>query len=83
MFPLAVVTPLQMLELEHLAILELGMTEDMMFENAATAIAQTARKLASQHHEKPSRKKRGRKGTSPVPADCAACRKTTRPDLVL
>lgn len=38
-------TPLQMLELEQLAISELGMTEDMITENAARSIAETAVKL--------------------------------------
>ena len=36
------ISPLQMLELEQLAIMELGLTEDMMTENAARSIAQTA-----------------------------------------
>ena len=36
------VSPLQMLELEQLAISELGLTEDMMTENAGRCIAETA-----------------------------------------
>lgn len=40
-------TPLQMLELEQLAIGELGMTEELMSENASRSIAQTACKLIS------------------------------------
>ena len=39
------VSPLQMLELEQLAMSELDMTEDMMTENAARSIAETACKL--------------------------------------
>lgn len=39
------VTPLQMLELEQLAINEHGMTEEMMSENASRSIAETASKL--------------------------------------
>ena len=38
-------TPLQMLELEQLAITELGLTEDIVTENAARAIAETAPQL--------------------------------------
>ena len=41
------ISPLQMLELEQLAITELDLTEDMMTENAARSIAQTAYGLAS------------------------------------
>lgn len=40
-------TPLQMVELEQLAISELGLTEDMIAENAARGIAETARKLVN------------------------------------
>ena len=40
-------TPLQMLELEQLAIGELGMTEELMTENASRSIAETACKLIS------------------------------------
>lgn len=40
-------TPLQMVELEQLATSELGLTEDMIAENAARAIAETARKLVN------------------------------------
>ena len=43
-----------MLELEHLAISELDLTEDMMTENVATAIAQTARKLATLNRQNAS-----------------------------
>ena len=66
-YPCRCVTPLQMLELEHLAISELGISEDMIIENAAIAIAQTARKLAAVNVEKLSRKKRGRKIVHPLP----------------
>ena len=41
------ISPLQMLELEQLAITGLDLTEDMMTENAARSIAQTAHGLAS------------------------------------
>lgn len=41
------VTPLQMLELEQLATAELGLTEDMMSENAARSISETAYSLAT------------------------------------
>lgn len=40
-------TPLQMLELEQLAIGELGMTEELMTENASRSIAETACRLIS------------------------------------
>ena len=40
------ISPLQMLELEQLATSEFGLTEDMMTENAACAIAETAYRLA-------------------------------------
>lgn len=40
-------TPLQMLELEQLAISELGMTEDLLTENAARSIAQGVTILTS------------------------------------
>ena len=40
-------TPLQMLELEQLAIGELSMTEELMTENASRSIAETACKLIS------------------------------------
>lgn len=40
-------TPLQMLELEQLATSELGLTEDMIVENAARGIAETARRLVN------------------------------------
>ncbi|KAL9592596.1 MAG: hypothetical protein Q9179_006557 [Wetmoreana sp. 5 TL-2023] len=39
------VTPLQMLELEQLATSEVGLSDDMMVENAAQCIAQLARKI--------------------------------------
>ena len=39
------ITPLQMLELEQLAMSELGLTEDMMTENAARGIAETGHKV--------------------------------------
>ncbi|KAL8729280.1 MAG: hypothetical protein Q9181_005059 [Wetmoreana brouardii] len=41
------VTPLQMLELEQLATSELGLSDDMMIENAAQCIAQLARKITT------------------------------------
>ena len=40
-------TPLQMLELEQLAIGDLGMTEELMAENASRSIAETSCKLIS------------------------------------
>lgn len=40
-------TPLQMVELEQLATSELGLTDDMITENAARGIAETARKLVN------------------------------------
>lgn len=40
------VTPLQMAELEQLAVSELGLTDDIITENAARGIAQMARKIA-------------------------------------
>ena len=40
-------SPLQMLELEQLATSELGLTEDMMTENAARSIAETAYNLST------------------------------------
>lgn len=43
--PCPCVTPLQMLELEQLATNELDLTEDMMTENAARSIAETAYSL--------------------------------------
>ncbi|KAL8711932.1 MAG: hypothetical protein Q9225_007022 [Loekoesia sp. 1 TL-2023] len=41
------VTPLQMLELEQLATSELGLSDDMMTENAARCIAELARKATA------------------------------------
>lgn len=38
-------SPLQMMELEQLVVSRMGVTEDMITENAASAIAQTARQL--------------------------------------
>lgn len=38
-------TPIQMVELEQLAVSELGLTEDIITENAARGIAETARKI--------------------------------------
>lgn len=38
-------TPIQMVELEQLAVSELGLTEDVITENAARGIAETARKI--------------------------------------
>ena len=43
------ITPLQMLELEQLATSELELTEDMMTENAARSIAESAYHLTSDH----------------------------------
>lgn len=43
------VSPLQMLEIEQLAISELGMTEDMITENAARGIAELALKIIEQN----------------------------------
>ena len=57
--PCRSVTPLQMLELEHLAMSEFDIAEGILIENAATAVAQTARKMASVTKSKPSRRKRG------------------------
>ena len=65
--PCRCVTPLQMLELEHLAMSELGITEDVLIENAATAIAQTARKMVTVSKPKTSRKKRGLNASLPTP----------------
>ena len=45
-------SPLQMLELEQLAISELGLTEDMMTENAARSIAETAYNLSTTEDDK-------------------------------
>lgn len=39
-------TPLQMVELEQLAISEMGLTDDIITENAARGIAEMARKIA-------------------------------------
>ncbi|KAI9716248.1 MAG: hypothetical protein M1812_005473 [Candelaria pacifica] len=41
------VGPLQMLEIEHIAATELGLTEDMMTENAARGIAQVSLSILS------------------------------------
>ncbi|KAL8776477.1 MAG: hypothetical protein Q9213_008258, partial [Squamulea squamosa] len=41
------VTPLQMLELEQLAMFELGLSDDMINENAARSIAQLALKITT------------------------------------
>lgn len=38
-------TPIQMVELEQLAVSELGLTEEIITENAARGIAETARKI--------------------------------------
>jgi len=45
--PCPCITPLQMLELEQLATTELGLSEDMMTENAARSIAENAYGLRS------------------------------------
>ena len=47
-------SPLQMIELEQLVISRFGLNEDMLTENAATTIAQTARKLCSAPDDKNS-----------------------------
>lgn len=44
-------TPIQMVELEQLAVSELGLTEDIITENAARGIAETARKLVMTRRE--------------------------------
>lgn len=41
------ISPLQMIELEQLTTSVLGITDDVMTENAATCIAQTARRICS------------------------------------
>ena len=53
------VTPLQMLELEQLAINEHGMTEEMMSENASRSIAVTASKLVHPMSELTNKNKNG------------------------
>ena len=45
-------TPLQMLELEQLAVNELGMTEDLITENASRSIAEAVHSLLSSGHPK-------------------------------
>ena len=45
------ISPLQMLELEQLATSELGLTEEMMTENAARSIAETAYNLSTTEDE--------------------------------
>ena len=45
------ISPLQMLELEQLATSDLGLTEDMMTENAARSIAETAYNLSTTEDE--------------------------------
>ena len=57
------VTPLQMLELEQLAINEQGMTEEMMSENASRSIAETASKLV---HPMSEHTNKNRTGPGPV-----------------
>lgn len=49
--PCPCVSPLQLLEMEQLAISELGMTEDMITENAARGIAELALKVVEQDSE--------------------------------
>lgn len=46
------VNPLQMVELEQLSISELGLTEDIITENASRGIAETARKVVITEREK-------------------------------
>ncbi len=46
-------TPLQMLELEQLAITELGMTEDMLTENAARAMTEAIDSILDQTDDHP------------------------------
>lgn len=47
-------TPLQMLELEQLAITELGMTEEMLTENAARAITEAVNLILDQTDDDPN-----------------------------
>ena len=49
------VSPLQMLEIEQLAISELGMTEDMITENAARGIAELALRVVQRDAEDSSK----------------------------
>ena len=49
------VSPLQMLEIEQLAITELGMTEDMITENAARGIAELTLRIVGQDVEDSSK----------------------------
>jgi enhancer of mRNA-decapping protein 3 len=59
--PCPIVSPVQMLEIERLALVELGLTEDMMTENAARGIAElafrmlagTGRRRSHQYHHAP------------------------------
>ena len=44
-------TPIQMVELEQMAVSELGLTEDIITENAARGIAETARKVVMAQRE--------------------------------
>lgn len=46
------VNPLQMVELEQLSISELGLTEDIITENASRGIAETARRVVITEREK-------------------------------
>ena len=59
------VTPLQMLELEQLAINEHDMTEEMMSENASRSIAETASKLVHPMSELTNKNRNG-PGPGPV-----------------
>ena len=52
-------TPLQMLELEQLAISELGMSDELMTENASRSIAETASKLIHPMSELSNKNKNG------------------------
>ena len=47
-------TPLQMMELEQLVVSRFGLTDDMITENAGSAIAQTARRLSTAPEENKS-----------------------------
>ena len=48
--PCACITPLQMLELEQLAISQCGLSDDILDENAARSIAQLAIKITANEH---------------------------------
>ncbi len=70
-------SPLQMLELEQLAISEFGLFEDMVTENASRSIAETARKVitANVNHEGGGPDRNGR-NVSPLVVILAGNNKT-------